>query len=278
MKQKSKVYFTSGEFAKLCGTTKETLRHYDSIGLLRPECRGANGYGYYAAGQFFDFDLIDTLKEANCSLKEIGEYLGNHNTGHFVAFLKEKEKELAAERERLERMQRFLRRTVETTEYAMYAVYGVPEARECQEEFLIALELPEGEEITLVEMIDRMREHSTYVDDRKLGEEYQMGTIVLRETLEAGQCFDSYYYTKIPEYTDSERLMLKPAGTYATMLYKGAYRDMPEAYRVLKEFIQEQGLRICGHSYEYDMVTHLATEDVKDYITQISIQVERGGG
>ena len=30
------TYFSSGEFARLCGTTKETLRHYHNIGLLVP--------------------------------------------------------------------------------------------------------------------------------------------------------------------------------------------------------------------------------------------------
>ena len=28
------AFFTTGQFAKLCSTTKETLFHYDSLGLL----------------------------------------------------------------------------------------------------------------------------------------------------------------------------------------------------------------------------------------------------
>lgn len=30
------AFFTTGQFAKLCSTTKETLFHYDSLGLLEP--------------------------------------------------------------------------------------------------------------------------------------------------------------------------------------------------------------------------------------------------
>lgn len=31
---------TSGDFAALCGATKETLRHYKDLGLLTPAHRG----------------------------------------------------------------------------------------------------------------------------------------------------------------------------------------------------------------------------------------------
>ena len=39
--QKGKKHYTSGEFARLCGTTKETLRHYDEVGILKPAEVGA---------------------------------------------------------------------------------------------------------------------------------------------------------------------------------------------------------------------------------------------
>ncbi len=277
MSNKSKMYFTSGEFAKLCGTTKETLRHYDSIGLLCPECRGENRYGYYAAWQFFDYDMIDTLKEAGCSLKEIQEYQGHHNTDNFVEFLKEKEKQLEEAQEKLERMRLFLRRTVETTEYALHSVYDSPKLVHCPKEYLIAFPVPEGENLTLVEMIGRMREQNEYLNKRQLGEEYQMGSIVLKDTILSGQYFDSYFYTRIPEWVESERLMVKPEGDYVVMLYKGPFQEIDRAYEHMLAFMKENGVAISGNSYEYDMVTHLATENARDYITEIAIQIEAAG-
>ena len=37
MNKKIENHFTTGEFAKLCGVKKQTLFHYDEIGLLIPE-------------------------------------------------------------------------------------------------------------------------------------------------------------------------------------------------------------------------------------------------
>ncbi len=41
----------SGEFAAFCATTKETLRHYRSIDLLKPIAVSEAGYALYAAWQ-----------------------------------------------------------------------------------------------------------------------------------------------------------------------------------------------------------------------------------
>ena len=51
-------YLSAGRFAALVGTTKETLFHYDEIGLFVPKRRGTNGYRYYAMDQIETFDVI----------------------------------------------------------------------------------------------------------------------------------------------------------------------------------------------------------------------------
>ena len=41
-------YLRSGQFAALCRTTKETLRHYRAIGLIEPAFVSDSGYAYYS--------------------------------------------------------------------------------------------------------------------------------------------------------------------------------------------------------------------------------------
>lgn len=65
----------AGEFAHLCGTTKETLRHYRDIGLLVPVAKAENGYQLYSPLQLSDYLLISSLQQAGCSLHEIKGYL-----------------------------------------------------------------------------------------------------------------------------------------------------------------------------------------------------------
>lgn len=65
----------AGEFAHLCGTTKETLRHYKDIGLLMPVAKAENGYQLYSPLQIGDYLLISSLQQAGCNLQEIKGYL-----------------------------------------------------------------------------------------------------------------------------------------------------------------------------------------------------------
>lgn len=65
----------AGEFAHLCGTTKETLRHYKDIGLLMPVAKAENGYQLYSPLQISDYLLISSLQQAGCSLQEVKGYL-----------------------------------------------------------------------------------------------------------------------------------------------------------------------------------------------------------
>lgn len=67
--------YTTGQFAELCGVKKQTLFHYDDIGLLRPALVEENGYRRYSYDQYQTFLLISCLKEAGMSLGEIKDYL-----------------------------------------------------------------------------------------------------------------------------------------------------------------------------------------------------------
>ena len=57
-------YLRSGQFAALCRTTKETLRHYRAIGLIEPAFVSDSGYAYYSPLQLGDFMLVAALQRA----------------------------------------------------------------------------------------------------------------------------------------------------------------------------------------------------------------------
>ena len=69
----------AGKFAQVCQTTKDTLRHYDEIGLLKPASINENGYRVYSASQIIDFLTIASLQEAGCSLEEIRNFQRQHD-------------------------------------------------------------------------------------------------------------------------------------------------------------------------------------------------------
>ena len=51
----------TGDFAKLCGTNKRTLIHYDEIGIFHPAYTDEKGDRYYSESQFDIFLTITWL-------------------------------------------------------------------------------------------------------------------------------------------------------------------------------------------------------------------------
>lgn len=77
----------AGEFASLCRVKKDTLLHYDHIGILKPEYVAENGYRYYSVRQLYTFDLISALKRLGMSLQDIKLYIDERNPSAFLSLL-----------------------------------------------------------------------------------------------------------------------------------------------------------------------------------------------
>jgi len=85
--------YSIGEFSKINRITPRTLRHYDRIGLLKPD-RGDDWTGYrsYSASQLPRIRRILELKEMGLPLNEIGRAL--ISTDELAAILRQQEDRL----------------------------------------------------------------------------------------------------------------------------------------------------------------------------------------
>jgi len=68
--------FRIGDFSRLTQVTVKALRHYDSLGLLKPARIDAeSGYRYYSGSQLPRLNRILALKDLGFSLEQIGQLL-----------------------------------------------------------------------------------------------------------------------------------------------------------------------------------------------------------
>lgn len=272
MLQRHDQYFTTNEFAKVCGVTKHTLFHYDDIGILKPEIVSESGYRYYSINQFFAFDIISVLKKAGTPLKDIKEYVEHQDTEQFLTMLKEKKKQLADEQIKIERMQKLLQNTIDMTSHVMRLVCGKPRIEECEEEYLIAatLSVQDGEKKRLHKISDLYR----YCTNHNLIKGFPTGIIINKNDIESVliEPFEKadYFFCKIDYRCDSELLYIKPKGKYAVIYQKGSYESIFASYEKLKDYIAKNHLTITGNAYEF----YITVGNPEKYITEIAIQVE----
>ena len=272
MNNNSKPLFTSGEFARLCNIRKDTLFYYDETGLLKPEITRDNGYRYYSANQLYLFDIIAMLKECGTPLKEIREYITSREPASFLALMEENDKLLSAELERLMHIHRLMRNTITLTKHALQTEYNVPFLKACPEEYFIAMPFSKEYEDHERNQSETVKALLEYLEANLLGEEYPLGSIILKENLCCNSYEEDFYCSKLSAPIQNPLLFVKPAGTYAMLNHKGSYETLCHSYSVLKDYIKKTGLQITGNSYEHELLNYLATGESDNYVIEISIQ------
>lgn len=98
---------TVGKLAKRFGLSRTALLHYDSIRLLSPSKRSANGYRRYSDADVRRLEQICKLRSAGLPLKEIQRVLAAPGNA-LTAALETRLDELNGEIERLRNQQRFI--------------------------------------------------------------------------------------------------------------------------------------------------------------------------
>ncbi len=72
---------SSGELARLCGVSPDTIRHYERVGVLPGAVRGANGYRRFPPESIERVLLVRKALAIGFSLDELARILGQRDAG-----------------------------------------------------------------------------------------------------------------------------------------------------------------------------------------------------
>ena len=271
-----KGWLTSGAFAELCGTTRETLRHYKDIGLLNPAHQGENGYFYYTVEQFYDFYAISVFRQTGTPLEHIRRCLQGQRTDETLTYLQEQQSRLEAEQQKLAQMQFVLSHAIRNLTLETSAGLQ-PETAWFDTEHLLALpaalleqQMKPGfnEEEMLMAVLKQCRqlcECGGMQTDYQLGAIHQPGNEVSQATI-------SHLYTRIREKSDSPYYLEKPAGTYLYLCCRGRW-DLSEAYAAMNTWLRESGRAVQGNFYACDLAGFILNHVEKNAATMISVRL-----
>lgn len=98
------------DVCRMSGVSSRTLRHYDAIGLLPPAWIAGNGHRHYEEADLLRLQQILLMRELGLRLREIQAVLDSRADP--VAVLREHQRRLLGERDRLETLVRTVGRTI----------------------------------------------------------------------------------------------------------------------------------------------------------------------
>ena len=269
----------TGDFARLCGTNKRTLIHYDEIGLFKPAYTDDRGYRYYSESQFDVFFTINCLSKLGMPLKEIGAFLNHRNPQALKKLLLEQREEVLKEEERIRKT-----RQVIETKLALVSLQEKLESNQAgsstehifqeytPEEYMILSDPLNTNDHEAI--IHTLCSHIGYCNKNNLNAGHPYGAMLDVSELRQGHLDTyAYFFTKVIDRPEDFPFHIKPAGTYAVAYLKGDYYDSEETYRKLFQWIDENGFRTGQYSYKEAIIDELAADSSEEYITKISVQI-----
>lgn len=267
-------YFNTGDFAKLCNVKKQTLFHYDDIGIFSPEIKNANGYRYYSYQQFDVFNVITILKEINMPLKEIKAYLDNRSPNTLVELYKNKILEIDIEIEHLKRIRKLMETKIFITEEACKIHSSKISLEYFPEEYLVLSNSIEN--ISHKDFFKILSDHMNYCTLNNLNSGYSIGAMISKENVLKGVAAKNYshLYTKLGSNNDVSFTFTKPKGLYCVAYHQGDYNFIDKTYKKILEFLDTSNLTMGKYSYEEFLLDEVAVKGYDNYLTQILLEVE----
>ena len=269
----------TGDFARLCGTNKRTLIHYDEIGLFKPAYTDDRGYRYYSESQFDVFFTINCLSKLGMPLKEIGAFLNHRNPQALKKLLLEQREEVLKEEERIRKT-----RQVIETKLALVSLQEKLESNQAgsstehifqeytPEEYMILSDPLNTNDHEAI--IHTLCSHIGYCNKNNLNAGHPYGAMLdVSELRQEHLDTYAYFFTKVIDRPEDFPFHIKPAGTYAVAYLKGDYYDSEETYRQLFQWIDENGFNTGQYSYKEAIIDELAADSSEEYLTKISVQI-----
>lgn len=268
---------TVSEMSKLRNIPIDTLKHYDRIGLLKPNyVNPQNQYRYYSATQYDIIGLIIELRQLGMSLPDIKKYIENRNLANSLQLMEEKGEELKIHIQELTELSDLIQkkiqliresqnqdtmqaRIVEKSFGKRYAFSFFRNVKDDIEGACAALEL----EQTLTSKAPTIAAE-------------KLGVFIPKEELTLLPCQDTFVnFIFIPENEvhTYETVIEIPAGTYICSRYFGSLWQRRECLNQVLTFIEEHHLTVAGSGVQVNIIDETITENENEFVFEIQIPV-----
>lgn len=268
----SGYYMTTGELARIMGITKETLFHYDEIGLFCPQVVKENRYRYYSVDQIELLDTILLLKELGIPLKEIRSLLEKRTPEKVAHFLGEREEQIQREITKLREMKRWVAHRRERIEKVMQQDLSTVEVCTYPEWYYLEWEDSEDQNELFKKanamVTDFLMKNSGFQN------EYRMTYIQNATQVEHG-IYGTYNRATLllRKKPKGMKYRVLSAGEYLVAYHVGHWETIGEAYERMHAYRKAHGLRVSDTYLEYYLVDGSTVENIENYVTEIAVRI-----
>lgn len=267
-----KDYYKINEISKLYGIGVDSLRYYEKLGILKPR-RDTNGYRLYDLKDMYKLTVIRDLRKLDFSMAQIKEFLDGQCVDNTLSLLREEQELLDAQMIEIIRRQMLIGKRISSLREAQRTEDGK-----------IVLKRTGSRRCMRIEQYITRDEEMDFVI-RKLQKKYEdriqdlgtqtIGAFFAMNDMERGiaNSYESVFF--VMEDTGDESDFILPAGTYASLCYRGGYGQNADRLRELRAFIRREGFGSAGTPFEIYRIDNRDTMREEEFLTEIQILLEQ---
>lgn len=278
--------YSIGKVSSLCNVSIKTLRYYDEIGLLIPDCRkDDNNYRYYTHEQILTLFIIRKLRHLGVPLKEIKDIISQKDAESMEKCIRQRLEEINQSiealndqyaegqllLERLEKGHNLLE-----TEHTGWATEGIRLEEIPRSPVLFTRRVKKNYKNSDVS-VDRWFELFEMVSRHKLK---ATGPIILTyhnhplEQFYQNDC-DLEISIQVNESVDSPAAKEFGGFPAVTALHIGRNEDIIQTHIKAIKWLNQHGYTIAGPISEEYIISPVDIENEADHITKIIIPIEK---
>lgn len=276
-----KGYLNITQLARLRNVTTETLRHYDRIGLLKPDYVDKfTGYRYYSMNQVELFDTIIDLKNLGLPLKNITAYMNSRNICNTYTLLTGKESDLKREIAEKQKQLQQIQQKIQYLGQIREMDFDSSEKWKVQEEKSRKVVVSTVKEMSIMDFFYEFTKLRANMES-----EYTVfgtnisGSVILADSFTDASTKRLVRYPAIPAELCKSKLvygevMEIPAGQYLRCYGRGLLQVGKPMLNRIKEYLKSHKLKVAGNIYERDMLDLSLTNDEKELAYRVEIPIQ----
>ncbi|MBC8571045.1 MerR family transcriptional regulator [Zongyangia hominis] len=265
--------FRIGEFSKMGKTTIKTLRYYDEAGLLKPQSIDPmTGYRFYTTNQLMQLHKIQSLRQCGLSIDEVRMVLSGEQPRFILERRKaEMEAELREVSDQLSRLTFLLQEKQE--ELLMNYTATIKDLPGC---IVYSKKLTVPNFRSNFELIPAIgaKVQEKYPDLKCTVPEYCFIVELDKEYRETDihlEFCESVDQMK-PDFDDIHFKEMEPI-TVVSVMCKGPYDRIPQAYAFAFQWMEENGYAVGGAPRESYIDGIWNKEKEEDWLTEIQVPI-----
>ena len=264
--------FRIGEFSKLTKLSIKALRYYDQVGLLKPAfVDSVTAYRYYTEEQLETVEKISAYKAAGLTNERISEILTQPES--FVRVLENQKYDLQQAQQAIDRQLANLNRLLNEElkqEYCASLVKVEKQTVYCCRGYIADIDLLHSFIVASMQELRRTNPEVAFPEPDYCCVRYP------DEGYRENDIFVEYVQSVDRIGVDSAVIKFKELEpiTAVSVLHKGRYSGLREAYRYAIQWAKEQKLLLCGEARERYIHGKWDRENETEWLTEIQLPVQ----